>query len=148
MGPRIDFPRKNCIIPVSIVFYFPKKEAFSVKYLYQIMLITVFSLLGELCRYCIPFPIPASIYGMVLLFLTLSMKIIPKKSVEDVGGFLTSFLPVLFVAPTVNIVASWDLIRGDLIVLILVCIVTTIITFAASGLVTDWLVRRKGDRHD
>lgn len=119
------------------------------KYLHQLAPIAVFSFLGELCRYLIPYPIPASIYGMVLLFGALALKIVPQKSVQDAGSFLTSFLPVLFVAPAVNIVASWDAIRDNLFSLILVIIVTTVITFAGAGLVTQWLIRRKGDSgHD
>ena len=41
------------------------------KYIRQFAIIMLFSLLGELCHLILPFPIPASIYGMVLLFLSL-----------------------------------------------------------------------------
>ena len=117
------------------------------KYLHQLALIALFSFLGELCRYLIPYPIPASIYGMVLLFAALALKIVPQKSVQDAGGFLTSFLPMLFVAPAVNIVASWDAIRENLLGLIAVIVATTVITFAGAGLVTDRLIRRKEGKH-
>ena len=45
------------------------------KYLKQIALIVLFSFLGEVCRAVIPLPVPASIYGMVLMFAALSLKI-------------------------------------------------------------------------
>ena len=73
------------------------------QYLKQVALILVFSFLGEVCRALIPLPIPASIYGMVLLFAALSLKIVKSAQVRDAGGFLTSVLPVLFVAPAVNL---------------------------------------------
>ena len=46
------------------------------KYLKQLCLILLFSFLGEVCRYFIPIMIPASIYGIGLLFAALALKII------------------------------------------------------------------------
>lgn len=114
------------------------------KYLRQIGIIFLFSLLGELCRYLIPVSIPASIYGMVLLFAALALKIVPVQAVSDSGNFLVSILPVLFVAPTVNILASWDAIKEHLIAILVIMLLTTVITFAGAGLVTQWLLGRKG----
>ena len=42
------------------------------KYLRQFGLILLFSFLGEALRALIPLPVPASIYGMALLFLALA----------------------------------------------------------------------------
>lgn len=114
------------------------------KFLKQLCLIILFSFLGEVCRAVIPFPIPASIYGMVLLFAALALKIIRVEQVRDAGSFLVSFLPVLFIAPTVNLISCWEYIRNDLAALILIIVVTTVITFAISGLVAQWISRRKG----
>lgn len=118
------------------------------KQIRQLSLIFCFSFLGELCRYLIPFPIPASIYGMALLFAALALKIIPADAVQDSGKFLVSILPVLFVAPTVNIMASFHLIQAHISEILLVLIATTLFSFAVSGLVTQWLLRRKGGKDD
>jgi len=59
------------------------------KFLRQILLIFLFSFLGELLRSLIPMPIPASIYGMVLLFIALSAKIVKLEDIRSAGGFLT-----------------------------------------------------------
>ena len=116
------------------------------KYLKQICLIILFSCLGEMCRYLIPYPIPASIYGMVLMFAALSLKIIRVEHVKDAGSFLVSCLPVLFVAPAVSLMDCWDQLKDSIVPLIIIVLVTTIVTFGAAGLVTQWLVgRRKGD---
>ena len=45
------------------------------KYVKQFALILLFSFLGEVCRFLIPINIPASIYGMVLLFAALSLTV-------------------------------------------------------------------------
>ena len=117
------------------------------KYLKQIGLIFVFSFLGEACRALIPLPIPASIYGMVLLFAALSLKIVKSDQVRDAGGFLTSVLPVLFVAPAVNLMDCWDRIAENILPLALIVLATTVMTFGAAGLVTKFAM--KGEKgHD
>lgn len=113
------------------------------KYLRQTLLIFLFTFLGELLHYLIPMPIPASIYGMVLLFSALALKIVPVKAVADVGGFLTSLLPLLFVAPTVSLVDYWSLISDDIIPILSIILLSTVLVFAVSGRVTQWLVSRK-----
>ena len=117
------------------------------KYLKQICLILVFSFLGELLRWLLPFPIPASIYGMVLLFTALTLKIIPGEAVRDSGAFLTSILPLLFVAPAVNLIDCWDVVKPVVIPLAIVIALTTVLTFGISGLVTQWLLNRKGGKN-
>lgn len=117
------------------------------QYLKQVALILVFSFLGEICRAVIPLPIPASIYGMVLLFAALSLKIVKSAQVKDAGGFLTSVLPVLFVAPAVNLMDCWDQMRKAIVPLAVIVLVSTVLTFGASGVVTKWIM--KGEkRHD
>lgn len=114
------------------------------KYLKQICLILVFSFLGELCRFLIPYPIPGSIYGMVLLFAALSLKIIKTEQVHDAGSFLVSILPILFVAPAVNLMDRWVQLKDHLIPLFVIILLGTCITFGVAGIVTQWLVNRKG----
>lgn len=89
----------------------------------------------------IPFPIPASIYGMVLLFAALGLKIIKLPDIQDAGGWLVSILPVLFVAPAVNLLSSWDALKNAIVPILVVMIATTIIVFAVSGLVTQWILK-------
>ena len=117
------------------------------QYLKQVALILVFSFLGEVCRALIPLPIPASIYGMVLLFAALSLKIVKSAQVKDAGGFLTSVLPVLFVAPAVNLMDCWDQMCKAIVPLVVIVVVSTVLTFGVSGVVTKWIM--KGEkRHD
>lgn len=117
----------------------------TLKYLKQFCVIMVFSFLGELCRYLIPYPIPASIYGMVLLFAALASKIVKLEQVRDCSGFLTACLPVLFVAPTVNLMDCWEELKGSLLPLLLVLLVSTVVVFGVAGVVTQLLVNRKGN---
>jgi holin-like protein len=119
------------------------------KYLRQFGLVLLFSLLGELCRFVIPLTIPASIYGMILLFAALGLKIVKLPDIQDAGGWLVSILPVLFVAPAVNLLSSWDALKNAIVPILVIMIVTTVLVFAVAGLVTKWLLRsRKGEQED
>ena len=120
------------------------------KYLHQALLIFLFTALGELLHFLIPMPIPASIYGMVLLFAALALKIVRVEAVADVVGFLTSLLPLLFVVPMVSLTEYWGLIKDDLIAIVTIILVSTVLVFATSGWVTQWIIsRKKGEKnHD
>ena len=119
------------------------------KYLHQILLIFLFSFLGELLRSLIPLPIPASIYGMVLLFLALTLGIVKLEQVKTAGNFLTSFFPVLFVAPVVSLIDCWDDIKAHILPILLVMILSSVVCFFVSGKLTQHLMKkRKEEDHD
>ena len=117
------------------------KGGIFLRYLKQICLILGFSFLGEICRAVIPLPIPASIYGMALLFAALSLKIVRSAQVKDAGGFLTSILPLLFVAPVVNLMDCWDQVRSAIVPLAVIVVISTVVTFGVAGLVTKLMMR-------
>jgi holin-like protein len=117
------------------------------KYLSQFLIILGFTLAGEALQRLIPVSIPASVYGLALLFLALCLKIVKVEQVKDVGGFLTSILPVLFVGPTVGILEHWDLIRPQLLVIALLLVGSTVLTFGLSGSLTQWLTRKGGGKN-
>lgn len=106
-----------------------------------------FTLLGEALQRLIPLPIPASVYGLALLFTALCLKIVKVDQIKEVGGFLTSILPVLFVSPAVGIVDCWALIQPNLLTLVLLVLASTTITFGVSGKVTQ-LFTKKGGAHN
>lgn len=118
------------------------------KYLKQILLIVGFSFAGELCHRYIPYPIPASIYGMVLLFGALACKVIRIEAVGETGNFLVELLPVLFVAPVVGMVDCWPQLQAVLLPLFVIVVVTTVFTFWVSGAVTKLVSRRRGQKHE
>ena len=113
------------------------------KFLNQLLLIFLFSFLGELLRSLIPLPIPASIYGMILLFLALYFRIVKLESIKAAGGFLTSFFPVLFVAPVVSLIDCWADIKAQILPILTVLILSSILCFLVSGKVTQWLMDRE-----
>lgn len=114
------------------------------KYIRQMLVILGFSAAGELLHFWIPLPIPASIYGMVLLFGALTLKIVPISWVRETGSFLVSLLPLLFISPVVGLLGCWAEIAPDVIAIAAIILVSTVVTFIVSGMVTGMLAG-KGD---
>jgi len=118
------------------------------KYLTQFLIIMGFTLLGEALQRIIPLPIPASVYGLLLLFCALNFKIVKLEQVKETAGFLSSILPILFVSPAVGIVEDWALIRDDLLAILLLLVASTVLTFGISGRIAQVFLKKGGDRHD
>ena len=104
----------------------------------------VFAFVGELLHHFIPLPIPASIYGILLLFLALEFKILKVKDIKETSSFLIAIMPIMFLPPAVGIVESWGLIKGSWLHYVLVIVVSTVVVMAVSGLVTQMIVRKGG----
>ena len=114
------------------------------RYLSQFLIILGFTLAGETLHYIVPLPIPASVYGLVLLFLALCTGLLKVDRVKQAGDFLISIMPVLFVSPMVGIAERWGLIAPHLVPIVLILLSTTALTFGIAGRITQWLIRRGG----
>ena len=79
------------------------------KYLKQFGIILGLSLLGELLNYLIPLPVPASIYGLVLMFLCLHFKVIKLGDVKETAVFLIEIMPLMFIPAAVGLVNAWGI---------------------------------------
>lgn len=117
------------------------------KYLSQFLYIIFFSLLGELLAVVIPLPIPAAIYGLLLLLIALMTGLVKERQVSETADFLISLLPVLFVPPLAKILLYWGIIRPQVAAIAIICVVTTVFIFAVSGLATKALQRRRGQKN-
>lgn len=116
------------------------------KYLKQVLIILAFTALGELLAALLPLPIPAAIYGIVLMLIALATGIVTPEKVKEVSSFLISIMPVLFVPPAVRILEYWNIIAPDVAAIVIICVSSTFLVFAVSGLVTQWIIRRKGGK--
>ena len=118
------------------------------KYLSQFLIILGFTLAGEALQRLVPLTIPASVWGLVLLFAALCLGLVKLEQVREVGGFLTSILPILFGAPTVGIVECWELLSSRLLGIALIILATTVLTFGLTGRVAQLLMKRGGEKHE
>ena len=113
------------------------------KYIKQFLIILAVTALGEGCHMLIPLPIPGSVYGLLLMLLCLKTKIIKPEQVENVSAFLISVMPIMFIPSLAGLVENAETIRRMLLPLLVICIVTTLIVAAVSGLATELVLERK-----
>lgn len=118
------------------------------KYLTQFLRILAFTLAGELLQRLVPLPIPASVYGLVLLFAALHTGQVKLEQVKDAGGFLISILPILFVSPAVGILDNWEAIRGALIPILALTLLSTVLTFGIAGRATQAMMGKEEKPND
>lgn len=120
------------------------------KFMRQMTIILGVSLLAELMELLIPLPIAASMYGLVLMLLGLVTKVIPLEKVEGAADFLIDIMPLLFVPPTVSVIANVEALKTMLVPLLVICIVTTVLIMAVTGRVAQGIMRggRKEDAGD
>ena len=112
------------------------------KYLKQFLLILCITFVGELVKYVLPLPIPASIYGMVILFVGLMTGHIKLSSVKEAGKFLIEIMPVMFIPAGAGLVESWSALRPICVQVVVIMFVSTIVVMVISGRVTQFVIRR------
>ncbi len=113
------------------------------KYIKQFAIILTVSFLGEALRALLPLPVPASIYGLLLMLLALCTGILPLEAVRETGRFLIEIMPLMFIPAAVGLLESWDRISPIVVELIVVTAVSTVLVMALSGRVTQWVIRKE-----
>jgi holin-like protein len=113
------------------------------KYVYQFGIILAVTFTGEVMHSIIPLPIPASIYGLLIMLFALSCKIIKLEKVKEVSDFLIKIMPLMFIPATVGIIEIWDEISGILLPLVVITIVSTVIVMVVTGKVTEFIIKLK-----
>ena len=117
------------------------------KYVKQLFVILAFSLVAEALAAFLPLPVPAPIYGIVLLFLALCTGFLKVETIADTARYLIKIMPILFVAPGVGLLAGWDVIAPALLPISVIVLASTLVVFAVSGLVTRLLRGKEGRDH-
>lgn len=112
------------------------------KFLIQFLIIIAFSFAGELVHYFLPLPIPASIYGIVLLFVALELKVIKVRDIRETSSFLIAVMPVMFIPAAVGLIDSWKSIGNAWFQYIVVTVLSTFIVMGVSGWITQFVIRR------
>ncbi|MBQ2989940.1 MAG: CidA/LrgA family protein [Clostridia bacterium] len=111
-------------------------------YVRQFSIILLISLVGEALNAFLPLPVPASIYGIVLLFCLLCLGVIRLESVRDVSSFLIGIMPLMFIPAAAGLVDSFSLLLPSLLPFAVITVVSTVAVMAVSGRVTQALIRR------
>lgn len=111
------------------------------KFLRQFIIILAVSFAGELLHILIPLPIPASVYGLVLMLLALCTGILKLSQVKETAVFLIEIMPVMFIPAAVGLLDSWSALQPIWLPVVLITILTTILVMAVTGQITQCMIR-------
>ena len=111
------------------------------KFIKQFGIILAISFIGEIMNYLIPLPVPASIYGLVLMLLCLHFGIVHIDSVKDSGKFLIEIMPLMFIPAAVGLVESWKTIGSKIGTYLIITVLSTIFVMIVAGHTTQAFIR-------
>lgn len=148
LGYTVDLQRL-VFRPRSVIAHpccMDSKEVLLTNYLFQFARILAFCFLGEICHAVLPLPVPASIYGLLLLLIALRFGIVKLEQVKEVGLFLTGIFPLLFVPAAAGVMELWAE-MGEMLLPILISIIpVTVLVLVSAGRTTQALTQRRAKK--
>lgn len=109
--------------------------------LLQIGIILGVCLGGEFLSAYLPLPVPANVLGMILLFLLLCLRVVKLRHIDKAGDFFLRNMAFFFIPAGVGIMRYYDLVRAHLLPLLLICFITTVLTFAVTAYAVIAVIR-------
>ena len=116
------------------------------KYIRQFCIILLVTFAGEALHGLLPLPIPAGIYGLLLLLCLLLCRVISLDQVEECADFLVAVMPLMFIPSAAGLLDSWGLLQEFFLEFLVTIVLSTWIVMAVSGKVTQWILDWK-ERH-
>ena len=110
------------------------------KIMKQIVLITVFALVGNLLSYLLSlvgFPFPGSLIGMILLFLFLLIGFVKVDGIHEVGQYFIDNMGIFFVPGAILLLNNLQILNDIWWKLIIIILASFVISFTA----TYWATR-------
>ena len=118
------------------------------KFLRQFMIILLLSFLGEVLKMFIPLPIPASVYGLVLMLLCLVTGILKTSQVKEAAFFLIEIMPVMFIPAAAGLIDSWKVLQPLLLPLLVITVVITIFVMVVTGKIAQMIAQKRGIKNE
>ncbi len=111
------------------------------KYMKQFGIIALVSFFGEVLNKLLPFPVPASVYGLVTMVILLLTGIVKLEMIEETADFLISIMVLFFIPSSVGLMTSFDALQGNVLKILVMCFVSTIVAIAVTGLVAQVVIK-------
>lgn len=119
------------------------------KILMQIGMIFGLYWISECVEAILPFPFPASVISMLLLLALMLLKIVKMEHIREKTDFVLANLTFFFVPAAASLMNYGDLIMENAVAFLVICGVSTILTFWATATavrVTRRLMKKGGDQ--
>ena len=111
------------------------------RFIRQFLIILFVSFLGEVLKSFLPLPIPASIYGLVIMLALLVLKVVKLEQVEGASMFLIDIMPLMFIPASAGLIDIWPTLKPVLIPLLIRTIISTVLVMVVSGKVTEFVIK-------
>lgn len=111
------------------------------KYVKELVWIIAFTFIGEALNKLLPLPVPAGVYGLILLLLALITGLLKLKDVESTSNFLLDTMTMMFIPAAVGIMSSVDILLPVLIPYAFMIVISTIIVMVSTGLVASFILK-------
>ena len=118
------------------------------KFLRQFMIILLLSFLGEVLKMFIPLPIPASVYGLVLMLLCLVTGILKTSQVKEAAFFLIEIMPVMFIPAAAGLIDLWKVLQPLLLPILVITVVITIFVMVVTGKIAQMIAQKRGIKNE
>ncbi len=118
------------------------------KFLRQFMIILLLSFLGEVLKVFIPLPIPASVYGLVLMLVCLMTGVLKTSQVKDAAFFLIEIMPVMFIPAAAGLIDSWKVLQPLLLPILVITVVITIFVMVVTGKIAQMIAQKRGIKNE
>ena len=113
----------------------------------SLVILYIMLYLGNLIAHYIPSGVPGSIWGLLLLFLGLTTRLIRLDWIYLGASLLIRFMAVLFVPVSVGIIKYFDLLMAQVNILLIPNIVSTCVTLVVIGFFGDYLFHLQSFTH-
>lgn len=102
-----------------------------------VFFIFLFYFLGECISYLINGFLPGSIIGMLLLFLSLSLKVINSSRVKATAQLITGNMMVFFIPAAVGLMTTFEFLRENWVSFLLACVISTILVLVVVAVIQE-----------
>ena len=118
------------------------------KFLRQFMIILLLSFLGEVLKMFIPLPIPASVYGLVLMLVCLMTGVLKTSQVKEAAFFLIEIMHVMFIPAAAGLIDSWKVLQPLLLPILVITVVITIFVMVVTGKIAQMIAQKRGIKNE
>ena len=109
----------------------------------QIVFLWLFYFIGELIVTWTGIIIPASIIGLLLLWICLMTGLINVKLIQDGASFLIAFLTLFFIPSTVGVIEYPELLSKAGILLVVAVTISSAFAFIVTGKVSQYIEKKE-----
>ena len=106
------------------------------------------SAMGEALHVLIPLPVPASVYGLVLMLVCLMTGVLKTSQVKDAAFFLIEIMPVMFIPAAAGLIDSWKVLQPLLLPILVITVVITVFVMVITGKVAQMIAQKRGIKNE